>query len=132
MSRRKLRELPGWDEATQKLCVATRPHDGSQYQVLIGQTLRVVGAFTAPPSVDHVTRDLVKCLAIGLIRQNRVGAILEGQREPSEPVRVISIANYRWQRAMRLQTEDILRRQLSGDWSDSWTGQDERGGDSTL
>jgi hypothetical protein len=112
---RKLKDLPGWAEASVGAAERVR-RDGSKYQDSIGDRLRIIGAFVAPPSVDRVSVDLVKALVIGLARQAwQERAKTELARQQAEKVVYLKEAK------SRLAMRAIDKRFAGGDWSGTWT-----------
>jgi hypothetical protein len=113
VSARKLKDLPGWEAATVEAAKRIRD-DGSVYQYPIGDWLRTIGAFVAPPSVDHVTADLVKAFLVGLVRQKALGEIARRQESPDK---VVNIRDARERRNLRR----LDRQRLEGNWDEHWT-----------
>lgn len=115
MSTRKLKDLPGWADAKVEAAKRIRK-DGSSYQDSIGDTLRIVGAFMPPPSIDRVTADLVKALVVGVCRQAQAAkAAQELTRQEAEKV-----VNLR-EASSRLFARALNRRRVHGDWSETWS-----------
>lgn len=114
MSPRKMKELPGWEEAKIEAAYRRR-RDGSEYQDSIGGYLQIIGAIVMPPSVDHVSADLLKALVIGLQRHDWVKRDREElARQEAEKVVDFSEARH------RLEMRRISQRHLAGDWSRTW------------
>lgn len=111
MSARKLRELPGWEEASVEAAKRVRD-DGSTYDLRIGDWLRIIGAFGAPPSVDHVTTELVRGMLLGLQRQWWTKWTKE-ELAKHQAEKVVDFSQAR----ERLEYVRRCRRRLQGHWS---------------
>jgi len=89
--------------------------DGSTY-LADRDWLRVVGAFVAPPSVDHVTPELVRGLLVGLLRQHCFDADAK-ELAAREACKVVDLAEVRSRRGYG----DVVLQRVHGDWTKHWT-----------
>jgi hypothetical protein len=115
MTARKLRDLPGWDEAAVAAANRSRS-DGSTYQRAIGDVLKLVGAFAPPPSVDHVTPELVRAMVLGMTRQ-RCLATEAAALAKREAAKVVSLEEVKLRK--KYGDPEVMRQR--GDWRFHWT-----------
>jgi hypothetical protein len=103
-----LRDLPGWDEAHGAVRASAPPAAAA--------LLRTCGQFVAPSSVRHVSPTLLRCMMVGLVRQQAQ----ESYRKNPDVFRPVNTNE-------RLEANSGL-----GDWTGHWSHNFDEGGDPSL